>query len=129
MALAVSALGRVGTFPPNTTEVGDVAPPPGTDKKNFIADFSNVGPEIDLTGPGVGVISTFPDDAFAVLDGTSMASPAVTGAAAKVLATNPTLLALPRAQARSDQFASLVLNAAKTLGFPATLEGQGLIKI
>jgi subtilisin len=129
MALAVSALGRVGTFPSNTTEVGDVAPPPGSDKKNFIAEFSNVGPEIDLTGPGVGVISTFPDDAFAVLDGTSMASPAVTGAAAKVLVTNPTLLALPRTQARSDQFASVVLNAAKTLGFPATLEGQGLIKI
>lgn len=58
-----------------------------------------------------------------------MASPAVTGAAAKVLVTNPTLLALPRTQARSDQFASVVLNAAKTLGFPATLEGQGLIKI
>ena len=52
-----------------------------------------------------------------------MASPAVTGAAAKSLAANPTLLALPRTQARSDQFASLVLNAAKTLGFPATLEG------
>ena len=84
--------------------------------------------KFDLTGPGVGVISTFPDDAFAVLDGTSMASPAATGAAAKVLATNPTL-ALPRTQARSDQFASVALNAAKTLGFPATLEGQGLIKI
>jgi subtilisin len=129
MALAVSALGRVGTFPSKTTEVGDVAPPPGSDRKNFIAEFSNVGPEIDLTGPGVGVISTFPDDAFAVLDGTSMASPAVTGAAAKVLAANPALLALPRTQARSDQFASVVLNAAKTLGFSATLEGQGLIKI
>jgi subtilisin family serine protease len=129
LALAVSALGRVGTFPPDTTEVGDVAPPPGTDQKNFIASFSNVGPEIDLTGPGVGVISTFPNDAFAVLDGTSMASPAVTGAAAKLLAANPAALALPRTQERSDKFASLVLNAAKTLGFPATFEGQGLIKI
>ena len=129
LSLAVSALGRQGTFPDGTTELGDVAPPFGKDKKNFIAAFSNIGPELVLTGPGVGIISTFPGDKYAVLDGTSMACPAVTGAAAKLLSTQPALLANPRDQTRSDTMAKVVLQAANTLGFPATLEGQGLIPI
>lgn len=129
LSLAVSALGRQGTFPDGTTELGDVAPPFGKDKKNFIAAFSNIGPELVLTGPGVGIISTFPGDKYAVLDGTSMACPAVTGAAAKLLSTQPALLANPRDQTRSDTMAKAVLQAANTLGFPATLEGQGLIPI
>ncbi|HEX8771232.1 MAG TPA: S8 family serine peptidase, partial [Acidimicrobiales bacterium] len=60
MALAVSALGRTGTFPEGVAETDDVADPHGTDPADFIAAFSNVGPEIDLTGPGVGIISTVP---------------------------------------------------------------------
>ena len=31
-----------------------MAAPHGKDKLNFIASFSNVGAETDLTGPGVG---------------------------------------------------------------------------
>jgi subtilisin family serine protease len=57
MCQAVSAMGRKGTFPSGTEPAGSVAAPYGTDKKNFIASFSNIGPETDLTGPGVGVIS------------------------------------------------------------------------
>lgn len=131
LAIAVSALGRKGTFPADTTEVGDVAPPTptGKDKQNFIAEFSNVGNEVDLTGPGVGIISTFPGNKLAVMDGTSMACPAATGAAARLLASKPALLGQPRTQARSDAMAQAVLAAAKRLGFPATLEGQGLIAV
>ncbi|HTI71041.1 MAG TPA: S8 family serine peptidase [Candidatus Limnocylindria bacterium] len=126
VALAVSALGRKGTFPAGSTEVGDVASPFGTDKKDFIGAFSNVGPETDLTGPGVGIISTFPGG-YAVLDGTSMACPAVTGATAKLLATLPAILNAPRDQARSDAMAGAVLQAAKSRGLGATFEGQGLL--
>ena len=129
LSLAVSALGRQGTFPDGTTELGDVAPPFGKDKRNFIAAFSNIGPELVLTGPGVGIISTFPGDRYAVMDGTSMACPAVTGAAAKLLSAQRTLLANPRDQTRSDAMAKVVLQAANTLGFPATLQGQGLIPV
>jgi len=123
-AIAVSALGRKGTFPSGTTEAGDVAGPYGSDAHDFIAAFSNVGPEVDLTGPGVGIMSTIVDG-YAVMDGTSMACPAVTGAAARLVAGS-NLLQAPRDAARSDAMAHLLLNSAKQLGFPVNLEGQGL---
>lgn len=129
VAMAVSAMGRKGTFPAGASQFDEVAAPAGKDKKNFVAAFSNVGPEVDLTGPGVGVISTVPKDLWAVMDGTSMACPAITGAAAKLLATMPAILAMPRDQARSDAMAKAVFAAARSLGFPPTLEGRGLIKV
>lgn len=129
VALAVSALGRKGTFPVGSSEFGDIAAPGGTDKHDFIASFSNVGPETDFCGPGVGVISTVPNDRWAVMDGTSMACPATTGAAARVLAANPGVLAMPRDAARSDAMAKAIFQAAKSRGFPSILQGQGLIRI
>ena len=126
-AVAVSALGRVGTFLADADSVGDVMAPFGSDSKNFIAAFSNVGSEIDLTGPGVGVISTVPGG-HAVMSGTSMACPAVTGACARLLADDDTTRNLPRGQSRSDAIAKLAFKAAKSLGFDITLEGHGLIK-
>ena len=128
MALAVSALGRKGTFPPDAVEVGDVMAPYGTDKKNFIAAFSNIGPEVDLTAAGVGVISTFPKNRLAVMDGTSMACPAATGAAARLLGGMPALLKMTRNQARSDAMLKAVLSGAKGLGFAGKFEGAGLLK-
>lgn len=124
-AVAVSALGRKGTFPAGTEPSGDVAAPFGTDKKNFVAAFTNVGPEIDLIGPGVGVISTVPGG-HAIMSGTSMACPAVAGMAARLLAADAAVLAMPRDQARSDEIAKLVLQAASNLGFGVTFQGNGL---
>ena len=127
LCIAVTALGRIGTFPPNTSESGDVMGPPGADPNDFIAAFSNVGPEVDLTGPGVGVISTVPGG-YGVMSGTSMACPAVTGAAARLLARHPATLALPRNSVRATEMARLILGAAATLGFHRTFEGAGLIR-
>ena len=124
MVIAVTALGRRGTFPPSTTAVDDVAPPPGKDRNNFIAAFSNVGPPVDLTGPGVAIISTYPDG-YAEISGTSMACAAVTGAAARVIARSP-VLGMPRDRARSDALVKALLASARTLGFQPSLEGHGL---
>ncbi len=45
-----------------------------------VAGFSNRGTLLDLFAPGVGVDSSVPDDTWANFDGTSMATPHVTGA-------------------------------------------------
>jgi subtilisin len=125
LAIAVSALGRKRTFPAGSVETGDVAPPYGKDKNNFIAAFSNIGLEIDLTGPGVGILSTVPGG-YAPMSGTSMACPAVTGLAAKVLSTRSNILGMGRNQNRSDAMAKALLQAARSLGFGPKYEGQGL---
>jgi subtilisin family serine protease len=128
MCQAVSAMGRVGTFPKGTEPNGSIAAPHGKDKKNFIADFSNIGPETDLTGPGVGVISTVPTG-FGVMSGTSMATPAETGAAARLLASKPDILKMPRDQNRAAAMISAIAGACNLLGFGAIYEGKGMISV
>lgn len=128
LCIAVSALGRKGTFPKGAFSEDAVAPPFGSDPANFIAAFSNVGAEINLTAPGVGIISTVPGG-YAVMDGTSMASPAATGVAARLLAVRPNLLNMPRDQARSDAIAAVLLQSARKLGFSPDMEGNGLPRL
>jgi len=124
---AVSAMGRTGTYPPKTEPSGSVAKPFGTDKKNFIADFSNIGDDTDFTGPGVGVISTVPKG-LGVMSGTSMACPAEAGAAARVIAANPTIVEMTRNADRWAAMVQAVSGNAKKLGFGAIFEGQGMIR-
>lgn len=57
------------------------------------ADFSNYGMRVDLFAPGVDIYSATPDDTYESFDGTSMASPAVAGAAALLMAYYPNLSA------------------------------------
>lgn len=123
-ALAVSALGRKGTFPASAAAADEVGAPYGTDKANFVANFSNVGPEIDLIGPGVGIMSTVPGS-YAEISGTSMACPAVTGAAARVIAGTSVIKAKRNAR-RSEAIVKAVLASATSLGFGPEFEGHGL---
>jgi subtilisin family serine protease len=123
-ALAVTATGRKGTFPSSAAANDEVAAPYGTDKKNFVAAFSNIGPEVDLTGPGVGIMSTVPGS-YAEISGTSMACPAVTGAAARAIAGTP-IIKMRRNARRSEAIVKAVLASADKLGFGPTFEGLGL---
>jgi subtilisin len=125
-SVAVSAMGRRGSFPIEASEIGDIMAPFGErDQDTFIAQFSNIGPEIDVTGPGVGIVSTVPDDRYGVMDGTSMASPAVAGFAAYLLAANPHILNM-QGEERSRALKTLLFQKAQTLGFGRNYEGFGL---
>ncbi len=56
------------------------------------ADFTNYGKKsVDIFAPGVDIMSTMPDNAYAKNSGTSMAAPVVSGVAALILSYYPEL--------------------------------------
>jgi len=63
-----------------------------TDHNDLRASFSNYGTAtVDLAAPGVDILSTVPGSLYDTFSGTSMATPHVSGAAALVLAQDPSL--------------------------------------
>ncbi len=70
---------------PNTIAVA------ATDSNDAKANFSNWGQGIDVTAPGVGILSTSRNGSYTTMNGTSMACPHVAGVAALILSKFPTL--------------------------------------
>lgn len=127
-SVAVSALGKRGTYPAHSTEeVDDVAPFAPGDPSIFVAGFSNIGPELDLAGPGVGIVSTVPGGHYAVMSGTSMACPAVAGATAALLGKSADVLAMPRDRQRAIAILGLINGAARSLGLAQEYQGLGML--
>jgi len=88
----VSAAGNDNTerpgYPAAYPEVMAVA---ATNAYGEKASFSNYGDYIDVTAPGESIASTYPDNQYAALSGTSMASPHVAALAGLVRSLNPEL--------------------------------------
>ncbi len=79
---------------PASFDAANVISVAATDQRDRKADFSNYGKNtVDLGAPGVVIYSTLPLNRYGNSDGTSMAAPHVSGAAALILAYKPHLSA------------------------------------
>jgi thermitase len=62
-----------------------------TDRNDTLTSFSQYGSWVDIAAPGASIYSTYRGNSYATLDGTSMACPHVSGAAALIWSHAPSL--------------------------------------
>lgn len=92
-----------------------------------VSYFSSRGPtgdgrmKPDLVAPGEKITSTVPNGGYKVKDGTSMATPHVSGAAALLMARNTELIG------KAERIKEILLETATDLGRERYFQGRGLI--
>lgn len=103
---------------------GGLAPTTCSDQTDdTFATFSNFGAAVDLAAPGVCITSTYIGSQLAFGDGTSFASPIVSGAAALYKATHPS--------ATADQVRAALISLAESGPIPGDPDsyGEGIVNV
>ncbi len=130
--LVVCAAGNEGDNNSNTNELSypaayDEAIAVGAvDFNKKIAKFSNSNDNVDLVAPGVGILSTYIGGKYATLNGTSMATPHVSGALALII--NESEVNFGRTLTEAELYAQLVKKTV-SIGIDKRSQGNGLIDL
>ncbi len=90
-----------------------------TDRSDRPASFSNYGPEVDLSAPGVEIPALLPKGSVGSFSGTSFAAPHVSGALALMLSVNPKL--------SGPQAVEILLSTCEGLEAEELRVGRGLV--
>jgi major intracellular serine protease len=96
------------------------------DSNSKIAYFSNQHLQMDILAPGVEILSTYPQNKYAVLSGTSMATPFISGCMALVVNIGEKQF---RRSLNREEIYSLLVKCCCSLGYKKSTEGNGLPKM
>ena len=88
-----------------------------TDSNDAVASFSNTGNNIDVSAPGVNIVTTIRGGGYGYATGTSASAPLVAGVAALMISVNPSLT--------GSQVRDLIKQSADDLGAPGWDPGYG----
>lgn len=130
-AIAVSAVGRLGEVPEESSPAIPTDDTLFGNAGTYLADFSNRGEAINVCAPGVGIIAPVPsrygkEAPFAAMNGTSMASPLACGALATLLSEDAVFQELGRTPERAHYARSVLMASARSIGLPGFAQGWGL---
>ncbi|WP_248908300.1 S8 family peptidase [Halocatena marina] len=118
-ALVVAAAGNSGTqgvsYPAAYSECVAVS---ALDSDGSLASYSQYGSSVELAAPGTDVLSSWTDDGYNTISGTSMATPVVAGVAG---------LTLAKWDLTNSELRSHLKNTAADIGLPSDEQGSGRV--